>query len=955
MTPLILSLSFALSALPDGLAKDDRVVLEEGLTFVGVVAPESAPQGSELRLELYYTSDRALPPEFWNFLHLEAHGSPDCRVVQDRAPPPPIDGLITHVVTVRVPESAACNGATLNLYTGLYDRKTGRRVGVIEPRSLDDRILATRIEVTPAGSAAASPRAVPPSDMSGAELWARISPWTGWLIGLGLCVLLTWVVRRLTRSREVPEVAPPLIASRRIRGLVWGLILGVPMVLTFLAALDFIKDDAYISFRYAHNVVAGHGLVFNPGEYVEGITNFLWTVLMIPFEAMGWDLFIVSEWIGIGLTAGMLLLLARLTLTFTPSLGALPVRWMALLWAGLWLGTSSSLGLWSHSGMEQALAMFLPLIAAHLLWSNPDRGPDTTSPTDSGRHAPSSRRALWSGLFMGLGCVTRPEIHLMGVLIGMPLVIDVVRDSLREKRLVIPRHTLMWFVGLFAITVPVHGWRLAYYGSLAPNTFYVKTGDSLMVWLEGLNALREMFGFNATGVLFVLAPLAFLRKDRLVPKLVSLAIVVGFMVFIAKVGRDEMHWHRLYLPALPFLVLLASVGLINLSAALASVMRSAALVPWIVGWVVVLVATIANFTFTYREMSGFNGRSDLSGNYHPDMGKFVTRHDRPGALVAFQDMGSTPYYAPDIDFLDFIGLVDSTVARARYNYGLHAFTQTENSKNQPKYDADMRKYFYERNPEWTILTTYIPGGATAEDIARRFATDPHPRVLGDHLRRNGYQFGIVDERFEKSYVHVRTWPRSATYYLSLYRRKDLYDKVPGEVVLDAPPANMAGVKAAFEGDLQLLGSELEPTTKQRYEAFFTTWWRVPGPMPADTWFFFHVEKEGRRVPFDTLPGDFLYPANRWQPGQILEHRVLFQVPPDLPAGTYTVYMGVYRRSSGQRLNVLGEHDGEHRVRLGELTIAPLNPPWDSLIKPTDIELLRKYPERIIDHGRRRAE
>ena len=32
-------------------------------------------------------------------------------------------------------------------------------------------------------------------------------------------------------------------------------------------------DDAYISYRYALNLVDGYGLVFNKGEYVEGYTN----------------------------------------------------------------------------------------------------------------------------------------------------------------------------------------------------------------------------------------------------------------------------------------------------------------------------------------------------------------------------------------------------------------------------------------------------------------------------------------------------------------------------------------------------------------------------------------------------------------------------------------------------------------------------------------------------------
>jgi hypothetical protein len=35
-----------------------------------------------------------------------------------------------------------------------------------------------------------------------------------------------------------------------------------------------------ISMRYAANLAAGAGLVWNPGERVEGYTNFLWTLLM---------------------------------------------------------------------------------------------------------------------------------------------------------------------------------------------------------------------------------------------------------------------------------------------------------------------------------------------------------------------------------------------------------------------------------------------------------------------------------------------------------------------------------------------------------------------------------------------------------------------------------------------------------------------------------------------------
>ena len=40
-------------------------------------------------------------------------------------------------------------------------------------------------------------------------------------------------------------------------------------------------DDAFISFRYARNLVEGAGLVWNPGEPpVEGYSNFLWVLLL---------------------------------------------------------------------------------------------------------------------------------------------------------------------------------------------------------------------------------------------------------------------------------------------------------------------------------------------------------------------------------------------------------------------------------------------------------------------------------------------------------------------------------------------------------------------------------------------------------------------------------------------------------------------------------------------------
>jgi hypothetical protein len=43
---------------------------------------------------------------------------------------------------------------------------------------------------------------------------------------------------------------------------------------------DFFHDDAFITLRYAQNWLAGSGIGWNPGERVEGYTNFLQLVLV---------------------------------------------------------------------------------------------------------------------------------------------------------------------------------------------------------------------------------------------------------------------------------------------------------------------------------------------------------------------------------------------------------------------------------------------------------------------------------------------------------------------------------------------------------------------------------------------------------------------------------------------------------------------------------------------------
>ena len=82
----------------------------------------------------------------------------------------------------------------------------------------------------------------------------------------------------------------------------------------------FVCDDAFISFRYAQHLAEGQGLVWNPGERVEGYTNFLWVVsiaigMLLHIDPIALSLFLGSvagpsteaDWIAEGELAGELL------------------------------------------------------------------------------------------------------------------------------------------------------------------------------------------------------------------------------------------------------------------------------------------------------------------------------------------------------------------------------------------------------------------------------------------------------------------------------------------------------------------------------------------------------------------------------------------------------------------------------------------------------------------------
>src|SRR5215831_18915345 len=94
-------------------------------------------------------------------------------------------------------------------------------------------------------------------------------------------------------STLLPRARPR--ASRDVASARAGLAAGTAAVLPFALFLahawllrDWLIDDAGISFAYARNLAAGHGLVAQPGSTpVEGFSNPLWTLLVAGIFKLG--------------------------------------------------------------------------------------------------------------------------------------------------------------------------------------------------------------------------------------------------------------------------------------------------------------------------------------------------------------------------------------------------------------------------------------------------------------------------------------------------------------------------------------------------------------------------------------------------------------------------------------------------------------------------------------------
>ncbi len=298
-------------------------------------------------------------------------------------------------------------------------------------------------------------------------------------------------------------------------------------------------DDAYISFRYGKNMMSGDGLVYNKGEYVEGYTNFLWTVVTAPFTKIeSIDISIFATSFGIIFSVINLLLLSFISRQFTESFPRYSTYLFLL--PSLLIALDNTMAFWAIGGMEFPIYIFFILGIIYNYFRLND----------------SPKHTSYLIIFLILCTLTRPEGNMIFVITLFHMMLF--RKRLNEFKPVVIKIILSYVLFCAAY----YGFKYFYYGQILPNTFYAKgVTDLSMNLILGVKYVIMCIGFRIYILIFIFfIPFREAFRNFRLSYLILFSFI--YVSYIIGVGGDWMYANRFFVPIIPILYLLSVVGLI---------------------------------------------------------------------------------------------------------------------------------------------------------------------------------------------------------------------------------------------------------------------------------------------------------------------------------------------------------------------------------------------------------
>lgn len=426
-------------------------------------------------------------------------------------------------------------------------------------------------------------------------------------------------------------------------------------------------DDAMISMRYAWNLSHGVGLIWNPGQYVEGYTNLLMTLLMSLVMLILDDKRLTVPVIQL---SGIVFMLgnAYVTMLIADRIGHNESeqhrRWLRVLtFAGVLF--YYPLTYWSLMGMETGMVALFILLGTLTALNYVAQ--------------PGKQRLFLVSIYLGLAYLARPDALIAALLIFAYLFYEIYQSEGIRPRLI----SLLMAIGLYGLFIGGQLiFRWSYYGELVPNTYVLKvTGMPLLTRIK--NGIGYIIPFVQTTIvaLFFGGSGLILNRDR--QKLLLIYIPVAYIYYQIWVGGDAWLYWRITAPSMPLVLAMCIHGIISLTEFIPTTEFfkrhiSPALRPvqflasgpvlrlnskgWVVFLVTVMTLTAVNIGFLTELLLIKRPYEATANEYHANTAIALNELTTKEATIGVSSAGTVPYYSDRVA-IDFLGKSDKYIAR----------------------------------------------------------------------------------------------------------------------------------------------------------------------------------------------------------------------------------------------------------------------------------------------------
>ncbi len=399
-----------------------------------------------------------------------------------------------------------------------------------------------------------------------------------------------------------------------------------------------IMDDAYISLRYADNLLSGNGLVFNIGDKVEGITNIGWTFFLVLFLPLLGSLLTIK-------IIGLILIFVTIYFQFRISL-LLNNEKQLIVPALIILMTASQLEfiLFSIAGMETAL---LSCLLSIMIWMV------------------LKKKSIF--LIAGFGSylfLVHPEAILVYPLARL---IQIAGNKF-WNRIVKADYFYLFLVILFSLA------RYFYFNSLVPNTFQAKESSCKTILLNLFNAgtgnnsnIPILFTSPFTLIIMIFGIVSIVRISKQAAAFLGASLLVGYS-FSLYAPVDWTGLARYFAPYLPLAILILWQGIAFfidfLSQSFSWIMKFKGVLILMLSLALIL-PSISRTAFYLRpiNLERYPGFVLASRNLVKPA-KWINKNTPPDSIIACRRIGALGFFSKRYIFDYLFGLTDRTIARA---------------------------------------------------------------------------------------------------------------------------------------------------------------------------------------------------------------------------------------------------------------------------------------------------